>query len=610
MLFRLIAGAFLVLLASAQASARDYIVDRAVLEDRDGTLSIEDVTERSFAPVAGMLSRGYTDSVHWLRLTVAAPPGDDGALVLRIRPSYLDEVALFEPDSDRPGEWIRRVTGDRMPFADRELASSALGFIVAPSVPETTYYLRLDTTSTSMLHVEALEPRDASLADLHLGIFQAIFLALMIWSVLWGIHQLLIGGGWVIGWFTILQATNIFFIAALLGMLAPILPGIPVDELTSLLVCLVPMLAFVFHRALVRQFDPHPAAMAVLDGLILLETAVFVLLMLGHARIALQLNAVFVLLSAPVFVLLAVAARREAPPGLRILRSVYVLLGAMLTVMMLPLLGLMPAGEWNMHATIVYGVFAALTMFFFLHLQARQLQKAGAEAAIGLSLARQELQFERRQRDMQNRFMAMLTHELKSPLSVIKIAVGRLGVAAESRQPIDRSLDNIAAIIDRCTYADQVEQSEFQVSRETIDVGAELSKSVSLSAAPARITLAAEPMPAVTSDRQLLDVLLGNLIDNAIKYSPPDTSVEIRAAPDVEQGRAGVRIAIENLPNRAGLPDPQRVFEKFYRSAGAHGKSGAGLGLYVVRGISEMIGGRVVSETVGAKARFSLWLPC
>ncbi|MFD2032135.1 7TM-DISM domain-containing protein [Ancylobacter dichloromethanicus] len=96
------------------APAQDHIVGRAVLEDPEGTLSIEDVTGRAFAPAGPILARGYTPSTHWLRLTVR--PGDGGPLVLRIRPTYLDRVELYEPDANAPGGWKRDVTGDRTPF--------------------------------------------------------------------------------------------------------------------------------------------------------------------------------------------------------------------------------------------------------------------------------------------------------------------------------------------------------------------------------------------------------------------------------------------------------------------------------------------------------------
>lgn len=609
----LLAAALIGVLASGHAAfARDHILERAVFEDVEGEMSLEEAAARPFEPMSGILARGYTASAHWLRLAIEGRE-DGGELVLRIRPSYLDTVTLYEPDHDRPGEWLVRVTGDRVPHVERERASATLGFSIAPPAGVSTYYLRLETTSTSLLHVAALEPRAADIADLHTGVLQVIYFAMMLWILFWAVNERVIGRGRVVAWFAACQGIYLVYHVALMGYLAPLLPGaewLSLDALTSFLVCLTPLVSLIFHRILVARFSPHRLAMGALDTLIVLDAIALGLLILGFTREALMLNALVVMLGAPMFVLLAATAREEAPPGLGFLRAVYYSQAGLLAIAMVPILGLVEASEWTLQATLVQGLISALLMFFFLFQRSRQLQKRSAEAALNLGLARKELEMERRQRDMQNRFMAMLTHELKNPLSVVRLTVGGLGTQGEPRRLIESALDNITAIIDRCSYADQVEQSQLQVSAEPCDLGAVLSECISRSPAPARVRVTGGPLPTVTSDRQLLDVLLGNLIDNALKYSAEGTEIDIRAAPETEAGRDGVGIAIENLPGRAGLPDPERAFEKFYRSSGAYRKSGSGLGLYVVRGVCELIGARIAYRAVSGKARFSLWVPC
>ena len=93
----------------------DHIVTRSVFEDKSGTLSIGEVVSQPFQPADLVLSAGYSPSVHWLRLTVR-PRADGDPLVLWIRPTFLDEVTLYEPDALASGGWARRVTGDRVPF--------------------------------------------------------------------------------------------------------------------------------------------------------------------------------------------------------------------------------------------------------------------------------------------------------------------------------------------------------------------------------------------------------------------------------------------------------------------------------------------------------------
>jgi signal transduction histidine kinase len=269
-----------------------------------------------------------------------------------------------------------------------------------------------------------------------------------------------------------------------------------------------------------------------------------------------------------------------------------------------------PGTRWNLDALPIHGLVSGTLMFFLLHQRSRQLVKAGLEAELDLAFTRRELELERGQRDLQNRFVAMLTHELKTPLSVVRITLDTMRAAGEPRRLIDCALDNMNAIIERCNYADLLDRQQLEQSREPCDLSAVLAEAVARSPAPERVSVSAERVPRVHADRLLLGVLLGNLIDNALKYSPEGAPVDIRIARGWQAGRPVVTVAISNPPGRAGLPDPERVFAKFYRSPGAHSSSGSGLGLYIVRGIAELLGGQIVYRAKEGEAEFSLWLPC
>ena len=99
--------------------------------------------------------------------------------------------------------------------------------------------------------------------------------------------------------------------------------------------------------------------------------------------------------------------------------------------------------------------------------------------------------------------------------------------------------------------------------------------------------------------------VLANLIENALKYSPPDVRVLVRLT--ATRKEAIIRV-VDRGPGLAP-GDEERVFEPFYRRAG-DGRSGAGLGLAIARGFAEANGGRVWAETrPGQGATFALALP-
>ncbi len=133
-------------LVTSLALASDLIVSRAILEDVSSALTIADVAGRVTIPAGSTLSMNSTSSVHWICLRVRAP-ATGGKLVLFIRPTYLNELRLYQAGSGNPLTWKTRVTGNPYPYANRGRPNISLGFVVKVAAPEATFYLRLKTRS-------------------------------------------------------------------------------------------------------------------------------------------------------------------------------------------------------------------------------------------------------------------------------------------------------------------------------------------------------------------------------------------------------------------------------------------------------------------------------
>src|SRR5262249_45768214 len=105
----------------------------------------------------------------------------------------------------------------------------------------------------------------------------------------------------------------------------------------------------------------------------------------------------------------------------------------------------------------------------------------------------------------------------------------------------------------------------------------------------------------VTADPMLLERAISNLLDNAVKYSPPGAPIEVTVrGGEVVVADHGPGVAAEDLP---------RIFDRFYRSAAARAKPGSGLGLAIVREAAEAHGGTATVESGAGGARFRLSLP-
>ena len=210
--------------------------------------------------------------------------------------------------------------------------------------------------------------------------------------------------------------------------------------------------------------------------------------------------------------------------------------------------------------------------------------------------------------DEQDRFLSMLSHELKTPLSVIRMSLAPgASIPIENQQRASRAVEEIDSIVDRCLQTGRLQHGRIEVHAEPCEVDLLLQQTIEKDRQ--RISAVIEPLPICVTDSQLLGIILGNLLDNALKYSPPDSRITLTAQVADHADRRGIAIAVGNLPGKAGRPDPERVFEKYYRSPGAHGKTGSGLGLHISHQLAQMIGGSLRYQPTLDAIRFELWIP-
>lgn len=178
-------------LLPASVWAGDLITERTWLADplREQTVAQVSAREDGWQTAPEVLSRGYTDDILWLRLRVDVPRANE-ALVLRLRPSFLDRVTVYLPDPARPGAWLTRETGDTLPIDTRDRASAALAIVWVPDrAGLQTVYVQVHTTSSQMIAAQVLSPRDAQFQDHRLDLFLIAYLSVMLAMGLWAVFD-------------------------------------------------------------------------------------------------------------------------------------------------------------------------------------------------------------------------------------------------------------------------------------------------------------------------------------------------------------------------------------------------------------------------------------
>lgn len=216
---------------------------------------------------------------------------------------------------------------------------------------------------------------------------------------------------------------------------------------------------------------------------------------------------------------------------------------------------------------------------------------------------------EQQHRAEQERILSMLSHELTRPISVLRLVVGNAQLPPDHRTYAEDAITDMDATLARCRQVDQLDHDRLSIAPTPHQATRIAAMAADISAAPERLRVIVESDALLRTDAFLLRTILDNLLSNALKYSPPDTPVVLRIAPEQRGEHAGIAFTVENAPGRAGFPDQEQVFERYYRAPRASAVSGVGLGLYLVRGLAHKLGGDAAYIPDQDTVRFQVWIP-
>jgi two-component system sensor histidine kinase KdpD len=243
--------------------------------------------------------------------------------------------------------------------------------------------------------------------------------------------------------------------------------------------------------------------------------------------------------------------------------------------------------------------------------QRRLLQAFADQAAVAIERARlSEAMAETRSlaetERLRSALLSSLSHDLRTPLSSIIGAVTSLLSFGETYneaqrhdllQTISEEAERLNRFVGNLLEMTRLESGALQLKREWVEIGDIIGSALARLDQPLsehRVTVQIEPgLPLLRLDFVLIEQVLVNLLDNAARYSPPGTAIELKAHRD------GGNVIVDVADEGVGVPpsELERIFDKFYRvRQGDRQSVGTGLGLSICRGIVDAHGGHIIAR--------------
>ncbi len=599
-------------------AAENYVIEQGYFEDATNALSIDQVKTQSFTKYQDILTRGYSHSTFWVKLKIKG--GDAGdTLILRLRPSYTNEVELFDPlDAISGTKTKRRMTGDMYPWSKDEYQSLNLNFKIKQVAVDRDIYLRVKSAHTYMLHAEALDMSGAQASDKKLELIYFSYLAFLLILFIWLLSAWALNREKVLGLFALTQLVAIFYAASMFGFSRVILDQVfspyVLNSLTNYLIITYVAIALYAHTNLLDEYQLKRYFKWGLWLFIGISIYSGVLITLGRVTDGLQLNATSLLI-ATLFIAVTtywgflpegVQPKRAILPKLYI-RVYYTLLLVVLVVTLLPMMGVIKAVEFSLHALFTHGLLSGLMLFSLLQYRVKTINQMQMERILFESSKAEQ---EKIRREDQGRLIGMLTHELKNSLAVVDLAAssitsklkGDSSTVDKNLVYISKAIDDINLVIARCIDVDRLDQEKLHVAMQSVNLADFFQELATEFHDRPRVHWDCDIPILVNIDPELLKVVVLNLIDNAMKYAQVDSDIFVKTATDAMQ----TSISMTNQVGYSGFPDEAKLFGKYYRAEKAQKDRGTGLGLWLSRSIARLMGAELSYERVGESVIFSI----
>ena len=594
-----------------------------VLLDASGKLRIEDVAApaQSFTALPGFLGAGFTTDTYWLRFTLQRTTKTPDQWLIEVAPPFLDDVTLFVPRND--GTFDATRLGDLHPYTARPVPHRNFVFpLRLPDDQPVTLYLRVKTTSTMFVLVFAWQypgllaatQTDTSIYAIYFGLIALGFMTnLVFWF--WLRDRLYVSYCGYLAMLALVMMATGGFITQLLFPTVPVLA----DRLVGIVLSLTYLIWTHFFIIALRLREHFPRLNRIFDIVLGFYALCTLVAIAGHyGAIASYLQMVVLLMNTGV----AIAGPWLLWRGHREFLLYTLAFSASFVAVFVSIFRLMgwisismPSDYITIMGTSVHIVLLNIAVADRVRRSERQLLEAEKKTV--------QMNIEREAVKQQRQFVAMVSHEFRTPLSVIDATAQSMEIACPPgasvthefitprQEKIRRAVRRLLSLLDNVLTNERLDliKAETRHKAEDLrDMASETAKGWQhLLSTPEQLQIEAGGEPVISLiDHELMALALSNLLDNAVKYSPPGSPIVLR----IRQSQGNAWIEVEDCGPGIPVKEIDKIFNKYYRADEAQATPGAGLGLYLVRTIVQQLGGEIdVVSKPGAGACFRMRLP-
>lgn len=597
--------------SNAMAQTARFQIDYAYAQASPAASDPADLARASFIPYQDELILAFPESATWIRLTIhtregspgtTGRPANDDLYTLKIGPNILERVDLFEPTA---AGWIQRTDhGFQSKRPYRCLDERHCFRLDRIDAPVTTVYLRIESASVLRVHADILGSQELMGTTVDRIRYVSTLLAIGVCLLGISLYLLALDRSVLMLCFVLFQGSNILGVASLNGLLGQWFTAAPVDlaaaahasiiarTLTILVLCL----AFMLQHKASRSYK------VMSSSLIAASVADLALVAAGQRQLALQIN-LAVWTALPLVQIVGALSAQDIKPTIRWTFVLFNLMVAMLTAIVLK--GLFFPTEVDAYFPVMKtfsdlrfnGLWVSLALFALVFMERRHQAQLRRAAFAALQLQAQANRQAESQLAERTSLIDILTHELKNPLGTIRFAVESLSHMLASSQDgqqrvrsIQTSVTRMDDLIVHVAHANKIEL--LAPGRQAGSLAAEpvALRVIENLGLESRVACRIQASATLAADPQLVSVILENLLKNADSYGSAAEPIELAI---FSQPDGLTCIEVSNPVDPDAMPDPQRVFTRYYRHTHAQVHPGMGIGLSLIRSTAIKLGGAV-----------------